>query len=340
MHLSLFYSLGWSLGEHQEWSKYSVFTTATRVPLIIYMPKITHLRGSREITMFPFLDPFVKKDSVDNDKSKANGNMSKSKQKHSDSNRSRSTDLLFESEHFNFENVNTTQLHSNHKYGKYTPKYNQGFRTNALVEQVDLFPTLAEAAGLPQLPVCPPDPFNVLLCTEGTSLIPLIHNITGRKGDILTGKHSQVIQNTQSIPNNNSASRNMYPSKQTFHTAARNCSLSYANSSSYDSGFEWKSAAFSQFPRPSVLPQENSDKPSLRDIRIMGYSMLTQYFHYVEWVGFKPDTFSIQWRDIYARELYVRSDDPYEINNVAIFDRCHALVKILSAQLQKGWRYA
>ena len=31
--------LGWSLGEHQEWSKFSNFEVATRVPLIISMPE-------------------------------------------------------------------------------------------------------------------------------------------------------------------------------------------------------------------------------------------------------------------------------------------------------------
>ena len=49
-----------------------------------------------------------------------------------------------------------------------------GIVNEKLTEFVDLFPTLVEAAGLPQLPLCPEDSSKVKLCREGTSLIPLI----------------------------------------------------------------------------------------------------------------------------------------------------------------------
>lgn len=45
--------------------------------------------------------------------------------------------------------------------------------TEALTEFVDLFPSLAEAAGLPSIPRCPDHSGNIDLCTEGTSFIPL-----------------------------------------------------------------------------------------------------------------------------------------------------------------------
>ena len=53
----------------------------------------------------------------------------------------------------------------------------QGVVSNNLVELVDLYPSLAEAAGLPKPPLCPMwDSENVPFCTEGTSWIPLLED--------------------------------------------------------------------------------------------------------------------------------------------------------------------
>ena len=49
-----------------------------------------------------------------------------------------------------------------------------GVSTENLVEFVDLFPTLAEAAGLPKVPLCPEDSLHIETCTEGVSMMPLI----------------------------------------------------------------------------------------------------------------------------------------------------------------------
>ncbi len=48
--------------------------------------------------------------------------------------------------------------------------------TERLTEFVDLFPTLVEAAGLPEIPLCPEDSKNVTECTEGVSFVPLMKN--------------------------------------------------------------------------------------------------------------------------------------------------------------------
>ena len=50
-----------------------------------------------------------------------------------------------------------------------------GIRTKALVELIDIFPTLTELAGLPVPPLCPADPNKKqpLVCVEGTSMTPL-----------------------------------------------------------------------------------------------------------------------------------------------------------------------
>ena len=50
----------------------------------------------------------------------------------------------------------------------------RGFHTEKLVELVDLFPTLVEAAGFKPLEPCPKNSRNIKLCSEGSSLMPLI----------------------------------------------------------------------------------------------------------------------------------------------------------------------
>ncbi|KAK2139788.1 hypothetical protein LSH36_1613g00000 [Paralvinella palmiformis] len=50
----------------------------------------------------------------------------------------------------------------------------EGIVSDALVEFIDIFPTVVEAAGLPPIPSCPKPSRDVSLCTEGTSFLPLI----------------------------------------------------------------------------------------------------------------------------------------------------------------------
>ncbi|XP_065844078.1 iduronate 2-sulfatase-like [Oscarella lobularis] len=51
-----------------------------------------------------------------------------------------------------------------------------GMRTNALVELVDVFPSLAEIAGIPVPPLCPEEENDILACVEGLSVVPLLGN--------------------------------------------------------------------------------------------------------------------------------------------------------------------
>ena len=53
-----------------------------------------------------------------------------------------------------------------------------GHHTEALVEAVDLFDTLTELTGFPSPGSCPRQSEHVPLCTEGTSLVPLIRHLT------------------------------------------------------------------------------------------------------------------------------------------------------------------
>ncbi|KAB1253041.1 Iduronate 2-sulfatase [Camelus dromedarius] len=74
--------------------------------------------------------------------------------------------------------------------------------------------------------------------------------------------------------------------------------------------------AYSQYPRPADSPQWNSDKPSLKDIKIMGYSIRTIDYRYTVWVGFNPQEFLANFSDIHAGELYFVDSDPLQDHNV------------------------
>ncbi|XP_045210728.2 iduronate 2-sulfatase-like [Mercenaria mercenaria] len=54
-------------------------------------------------------------------------------------------------------------------------KTNKGIRSDSLVEFVDLFPTLVEAAGLTPLPQCLKNSVNMQSCREGLSILPLLN---------------------------------------------------------------------------------------------------------------------------------------------------------------------
>lgn len=52
----------------------------------------------------------------------------------------------------------------------------EGMRTSALVELIDIFPSITELAGLQIPPVCPQNNKKLLTCVEGTSVAPLLKN--------------------------------------------------------------------------------------------------------------------------------------------------------------------
>uniref|UniRef100_A0A671Y466 Iduronate 2-sulfatase n=1 Tax=Sparus aurata TaxID=8175 RepID=A0A671Y466_SPAAU len=54
---------GWSLGEHGEWAKYSNFDVATHVPLIFYVPGVTHYQHNwLGMSTFPYIDALTQSD--------------------------------------------------------------------------------------------------------------------------------------------------------------------------------------------------------------------------------------------------------------------------------------
>lgn len=94
--------------------------------------------------------------------------------------------------------------------------------------------------------------------------------------------------------------------------------------------------AFSQYPRPSVYPQKNSDKPRLKDIKIMGYSVRTKRYRYTEWVSFNYTLFTIDWNKVYGSELYDHLIDPDESNNLYLVHNYKYIKQHLSRLLRSN----
>jgi iduronate 2-sulfatase len=86
-------------------------------------------------------------------------------------------------------------------------------------------------------------------------------------------------------------------------------------------GREWKTAAFSQYPRTYEGKQ------------LMGYAMRTDRYRYVEWQDRKS-------HEIVAQELYDHETDPAEDQNIAVRAANAELLTKLSAQLAAGWEAA
>ena len=181
------------------------------------------------------------------------------------------------------------------KFGVHSPtKYSSEHQyktSQGLVELVDIFPSLVELAGLPPLKTCPRSSFNVTVCTEGHSFVPLIKNAT------FSPQGPSVIKN-------------------------------------------WKSAVFSQYPRPTLQPEADSDQPRAVDSRFMGYSMRTNLYRYTEWIQFYPNNFTVNWSKVFAKELYDHYTDTEEHVNVAADPQYQDTVIKLSIKLRQGWRNA
>ncbi|KAJ0179161.1 hypothetical protein K1T71_004873 [Dendrolimus kikuchii] len=95
-----------------------------------------------------------------------------------------------------------------------------------------------------------------------------------------------------------------------------------------------RSFAISQYPRPSVYPQKNSDKPRLKKIKIMGYSIRTKRYRYTEWISFNNTLFTINWNKKHGIELYDHKLDPYESINLRTNKHYKNVINYLSKLLK------
>lgn len=98
-----------------------------------------------------------------------------------------------------------------------------------------------------------------------------------------------------------------------------------------------ESFALSQYPRPGTYPTKkpNSDKPKLKEIKIMGYSVRTSRFRYTEWVEFNHSTFKPNWENVYGKELYDHSFDMGENLNLENRKELKNIQKFLSSILKE-----
>lgn len=83
----------------------------------------------------------------------------------------------------------------------------------------------------------------------------------------------------------------------------------------------------------------NSDKPHLKEIKIMGYTMRTDQFSYTEWVKFYYKNFTSDWWTVFDRQLYDHSIDPEEAMNLAHNIGMIPLMESLRHKLMAGWRF-
>ena len=91
-----------------------------------------------------------------------------------------------------------------------------------------------------------------------------------------------------------------------------------------------KSAVFSQY--------HQKPRSTLDGKRYMGYSMVTERYHYVEW--FTWDNEQKLTGDLVGMELYDLKVDPKENVSIAAYPENEELARTLSRQLKAGWQAA
>lgn len=302
LHRLLIYFPGWSLGEHQEWSKFSNFEVATRVPFII-----SNWKSQSE-------NPPQENNSVlrELNKSKSlyrNSKLHMSATASQNSVESSGYELIIN------EKVPPGAWSKAHLRSHIHKDYES---YNGLVELVDLFPTLVDLSGLPSIPTCPEDSKDMEVCTEGNSLAPILNAISA----------------SASYPMFRRVDVGRQVSKLPFqHKVASVQSLDK---------LRIKKAAFSQYPRPGPKPtvHPDSDQPPTRDTTIMGYSIRTNRYRYTAWLKFDNVTFKPNWNKIIAEELYDHKVDAEENHNVCRKKLYKCKKKHLYQALKNGWRDA
>ena len=348
---------GWSLGEHQEWSKFSNFEVSVRVPLLMYVPSLTSKPGPAG-TNFPFKDALknFKTSSLQYSRHKSAENahlyqrnfhqrnylrgFRKTNAKHFTWQDNRQNEKKWQMRQMSRgkEDLTTENAHL-YRRNFHQRNYFRGFRkTNKHFTSQDSWQDKKKwqmwqvSRGKEDLTIRferPDSDQNAGLVSnalvELVDLFPTYSELAGLSVPELCPRNSSSIDFcTEGVSL-------VKLIKESAESKKKNEKLS----------LHWKSAAFSQYPRPSDYPQHNSDLPKLADIKIMGYSMRTVDYRYTEWVGFNHSLFGPKWDDVHAKELYFYdSSDGLENHNQASNKKYQGLVQKLSEKLHKGWRAA
>ena len=182
------YFPGWSLAEHQEWSKFSNYEVATRVPLIFAdLARYKHVKKVKR-------DSFHVEDDTRKRRLKLYRRIDQKLWKNFDNWKGHATRDNYE-QYWNLsgyfgtteEGANSHYLMSKHEQHNVPGSVQKPTRMKSnvtydgIVELVDLFPTLADLAGIERVPICYlkgtknwSKKDGAILCTEGTSLSPII----------------------------------------------------------------------------------------------------------------------------------------------------------------------
>ena len=182
--------------------------------------------------------------------------------------------------------------------------------SESLVEFVDIFPTLVEAAGLGSLEKCPENSRNVSVCREGMSLL-------------------RIVQGKSPTP--------------TLLCPTKNLNLLSDQSES-----QWKDTVFWQQPRGywgnQTANYQGCTKPpfgKMRNIISTGYTVRTPLYRYSEYVNLIDDGLETQQPDwdnpADWGELYDLSVDPLETKNLYRQEGWEEVRDTLRQTLQEGW---
>ena len=187
----------------------------------------------------------------------------------------------------------------------------KGMATRMYSEHVDLFPTLAEAAAGVVLTPCPPGDasFAVALCTEGTSLVPL-----------MTNPATPV----------KSASFSQYP-RSYIHPSTNTTIFDVAVAGGGGVGGYEGDGLMGATTSPCILTSGRGCT--------MGYTLVTRVgaceYRYTEWADFNTagHALKVNWARNVGVELYNHTADPGENFNLNSTQAGSAAVQMLSAHL-------
>jgi iduronate 2-sulfatase len=177
--------------------------------------------------------------------------------------------------------------------------------TQSLVELVDLWPSLADIAGLPAPPLCSAGKSKSTdTCVEGASFAGHVH---GSHSAPRAQAHKAAVFNQYSRPADS-------PRRPT------------------DGNTDLPSLANITVMGYSIRTDD--------DMRYTEWVGFTGRYTQQPQGGGKIVTSGPQWADVHARELYLLAADPMELANKADDPEHKDLVASLSARLRQGWRAA